>query len=270
MAQDKISVEAEQSGPNEATLTVKDMALRRRINDKLGRHNVALSHAKLKRIGFPIDSIRDLEAGRPVRFRMNPEGYMSLLGVAADAVALGGLDGLGDTKTYASIREGWDSGDHTFLVASNDWGRQGNAYRREYSRNGYGLYGGTAPHNGEFPPHRYDSGSRYYFDEDLAKLLGGGGLDGHDSPDSSEYKWYVVLDVDDGTRNGRQLIESGWEYKEDAQDHSRSEYDLPPDFDKGKVITRTGLRRKNLDPSRAEDWFSTTIRERGLSPRRAT
>lgn len=81
MSDGKISVEAEQSG-NKVILTVKDMKLRRRINDKLGRHTATLSYAKLRKMGFPAGSIKDLEDGRPVRFRMNPEGYMALLGEA--------------------------------------------------------------------------------------------------------------------------------------------------------------------------------------------
>ena len=76
----KIRVEAEQSGPSKATLTVKDMRLRRRINDMYGEHHAVVTFAKLRRIGFPEGSMQDLEAGRPVRFRMLPEGYLELMG----------------------------------------------------------------------------------------------------------------------------------------------------------------------------------------------
>lgn len=76
---DKISVEAEQAGSNQAILTVTDISMRKRLQKRFGRHNVKLSYVKLKKIGFPPGSMKDIEDGRPVRFRMKPEGYLVLL-----------------------------------------------------------------------------------------------------------------------------------------------------------------------------------------------
>ncbi len=78
-AGEKIFVEAEQAGPDAAILTVKDISFRRRLKNKYGKHNVRLTRAKLRKIGFPQGSIKDLDDGRPVRFKMNPEGYLALL-----------------------------------------------------------------------------------------------------------------------------------------------------------------------------------------------
>lgn len=79
MAGEKIFIEAEQDGPGHAVLTVKDISMRRRLKKRFGKHKVRLTRAKLKKIGFPGGSLRDLEEGRPVRFKMNPEGYLVLL-----------------------------------------------------------------------------------------------------------------------------------------------------------------------------------------------
>ncbi len=77
--ENKIGVEAEQAGPNAAILTVTDITMRRRLKERFGKHHVKLSYAKLKKIGFPPGSMKDIEDGRPVRFRMNPDGYLVLL-----------------------------------------------------------------------------------------------------------------------------------------------------------------------------------------------
>ncbi len=79
MAGEKISIEAEQDGPGHAVLTVKDMGMRRRLQKRFGKHNVRLTRAKLKKIGFPMGSLKDIDAGRPVRFKMNPDGFIVLL-----------------------------------------------------------------------------------------------------------------------------------------------------------------------------------------------
>lgn len=77
-------VEAEQDGPNHAVLTVKNVSLRRGLLKKYGKHNVRLTRAKLKKMGFPPGSIEDLDKGRPVRFKMKTAGYLALLEAAAD------------------------------------------------------------------------------------------------------------------------------------------------------------------------------------------
>ena len=79
MAREKITVEAEQNGPDHAILTVKDMTTRRRLKQRFGQHKVRLTRAKLKKIGFPQGSLKDIDAGRPVRFKMNPDGFIVLL-----------------------------------------------------------------------------------------------------------------------------------------------------------------------------------------------
>ena len=78
-AGEKIFVEAEQDGPDHAILTVKDITVRRQLKKKFGNHHARLTRAKLKKIGFPEGSLKDIDAGRPVRFRMNPGGYIALL-----------------------------------------------------------------------------------------------------------------------------------------------------------------------------------------------
>ena len=55
-----------------------------------------------------------------------------------------------------------------------------------------------------------------------------------------DYKFWVVAD-------GK--IQSGWEYKEDAQDGLE-------DHPKGKVLTRQGLKSKGLDPDNDAHWFT--------------
>ncbi len=75
----KIFIEAEQDGPGHAVLTVDDITMRRRLQKQFGKHNVRLTRAKLKKIGFPERSMKDIEDGRPVRFKMNPDGYLALL-----------------------------------------------------------------------------------------------------------------------------------------------------------------------------------------------
>lgn len=79
MAGEKIFIEAEQDGPGHAVLTVKDIIMRRRLQKRFGEHKVRLTRAKLKKIGFPPGSLKDIDAGRPVRFKMNPDGFLVLL-----------------------------------------------------------------------------------------------------------------------------------------------------------------------------------------------
>jgi hypothetical protein len=57
-----------------------------------------------------------------------------------------------------------------------------------------------------------------------------------------DYKFYVIVD-------GK--IESGWEYKEDAQDQAKE--NLPPGK-KGKVLTKTGVGRMGLNVDDDKDW----------------
>jgi hypothetical protein len=64
----------------------------------------------------------------------------------------------------------------------------------------------------------------------------------------SEYKHYVI-DLD------RNKIESGWEYKEDAQDHHRE--DLPPNI-RGKIVAKVTLKKHGLDPENDDDWLKVS------------
>lgn len=58
-----------------------------------------------------------------------------------------------------------------------------------------------------------------------------------------DYKFYVLV----GDK-----IESGWEYKEDAQDQLG---ELPPG-QKGKVLTKAGVQRQGLDPDDNASWLT--------------
>ena len=64
----------------------------------------------------------------------------------------------------------------------------------------------------------------------------------------NDYKFYVLLD--------NNKIESGWEYKEDAEDQIEN---LPPKL-KGKVLTLTGIKNKSIDPDDDSNWH-TNIKE---------
>jgi len=66
-----------------------------------------------------------------------------------------------------------------------------------------------------------------------------------------EYKYYVILP--DGK------IESGWEYKEDAEDQKEN---LPDKFIKtAKIIKLKGLKTKNIDPDNDKNWAGNIMKE---------
>ena len=60
---------------------------------------------------------------------------------------------------------------------------------------------------------------------------------------NKNYRFYVVA---------QNKIQSGWEEKEDAEDMLG---DMPPKFGKGKVITKAGLKKFNLNPDNNNDWL---------------
>lgn len=64
-----------------------------------------------------------------------------------------------------------------------------------------------------------------------------------------DYKWYVISD---------RGIESGWEYKEDAQDFKRDEG--------GVVYSKRTLVSKGLDPDDDNSWSKGPARSRTTSP----
>jgi len=71
-----------------------------------------------------------------------------------------------------------------------------------------------------------------------------------------DYTFYVLV-------NGK--IESGWEYKEDAQDQLG---ELPPG-QKGKVLTKTGVQRQGLDPDDNANWLTNKQASEGTMDEQA-
>lgn len=59
-----------------------------------------------------------------------------------------------------------------------------------------------------------------------------------------DYKFYCMVD---------DMIESGWEYKEDAFDQ-KAELEDTGFKGKVKVLTKQGLKKFNLDPDNDNDW----------------
>lgn len=55
-------------------------------------------------------------------------------------------------------------------------------------------------------------------------------------------------------------IESGWEYREDATDHLE---DLPPGK-KGRVYSRIGLKKFNLNPDNDSDWLGSVYEQQTI------
>ena len=75
--EDKVWVEAEKAG-GRVVLTLVDLLQRRRVMNTYGVHNVYLS--SISKLGtFPDHLVSDLNAGRPVRFRMNLKAYEGML-----------------------------------------------------------------------------------------------------------------------------------------------------------------------------------------------
>lgn len=66
--------------------------------------------------------------------------------------------------------------------------------------------------------------------------------------DNSEYQWYVVVRSRASALN---KVESGWEYKEDANDHKR---EFSNAGISAGVYSRKYLRQIGLDPSMAASW----------------
>ena len=83
-----------------------------------------------------------------------------------------------------------------------------------------------------------------------ANLEGLEGLDGYNQPD---YHYYVVLEDE---AYGVHMIESGWSFKEDAEDQIENVRALyEPKGATLKVFSSMGIRRKNLDPNYDDNWW---------------
>lgn len=75
-------------------------------------------------------------------------------------------------------------------------------------------------------------------------------LEGYNQPD---YNYYVVIDDE---RTAVHMIESGWSFKEDAEEQIENVKGLYES--KGailRVFSSMGIRRKNLDPNYDGNWW---------------
>jgi len=76
------------------------------------------------------------------------------------------------------------------------------------------------------------------------------GLDGARKVNQRDYKFYVIVYPPSGP-----LIESGWEYRDDAKDQTAegNMYRSSPDM-QFKILTKTGAKREGIDPDDNANW----------------
>ncbi len=93
-AMGKVWVEAEMvGGGRNAILSLVDIRKRRKAVQAFGDHNATVPVTELARMGFPPQFLRDLEDGRPVRFKMFQHAFEGMIGGGGRFNGLDGLDG---------------------------------------------------------------------------------------------------------------------------------------------------------------------------------
>lgn len=93
VGEEKVYVEAEKT-PTGVVLSLRDVRLRRKLTQQVGKHNAKMGTTELRALGFPDQFFKDLERGRPVQFKMYYSAFSKLVGGSAR------LDGLSQPEDW--------------------------------------------------------------------------------------------------------------------------------------------------------------------------